>query len=734
MKKLLVTFSLLFIVFTASAQWRVAVEQTSTSIYSTFMLTETTGWQAGSSGKIFKTTDGGLTWILNYQNNVDGFNFTSVFFVNENVGYVAGNDATIAKTIDGGINWETIIIPAETSDLKDIHFVDENTGWAISAASNTSNVYKTIDGGTNWTLELANTTSDLEDIDFFDANHGVVCGGGVGVVDIYYTADGSTWTKSPVPVLGGFNYTRSDARAVGFADVNTVYITGWGSSVGMQPSIQLKSVDGGATWTFLVQQEQYRTYCNLNAIYIKDDQNGMSVGGAAYDGSVIVRTTDGGQNWIPTNAPFGGSCNSIFGIGDKVWVGMSGGTTVYSPDFGNTWQLLTPVPGTSLYSITAKGNTIYAAGYDGLVVKSTDKGFSWNSAYAYMTKSCPTIKQISFLDETIGYAARSYRGVVKTSDGTQSWMPLLTDTLITGPTTESVYFIDENNGYAVGREASNIDVIYKTTDGGSSWTETKNQFFKDLFGVGFYDINNGAVIGKDLAAGYTTDGGATWQASTLNGVPAGFTTNDFSKLTFFDGPNGVAVGQKMIFYTSDGGANWNYVTLDWLDKDIKNAAFENTTHGYAVGDKYLLETFDGGKSWTDIADTNLMKGFTLYDVSVDPDGYVWVCSSTSKVFTNAPVVSVEEDNAGVKTFELAQNYPNPFNPVTSIEFNIKSNSRVTLKVYDLLGREVATLINGVLAQGSHKIPFNASSLASGVYIYRLNAEGRSISKKMTLLK
>ena len=734
MKKLFVTLFAFLFLLTASAQWRVAVEQTSTSIYATFMISETLGWQAGAEGKILQTTDGGQSWSLNYQYNVDGFSFSAIHFVNENIGFVAGYDATLLKTTDGGTNWSSIIIPGTTENLRDVHFVDENIGWVLASASSVSTLHKTTDGGTNWTLELTNTTSDIEDIDFFDATKGVVCGGGVGVVDIYYTADGSTWTKAPVPPLGGFTYTRSDARAVGFADANTVFITGWGSSVGMQPSIQLKSVDGGATWTFLVQQEQNRTYCNLNAIYIKDALSGISVGGAAYDGSVIVKTTDGGQNWIPTHAPFGGSCNSIFGMGDKVWITMSGGTTVYSPDFGNTWQLLTPIPGTSLYSIVAVGNSIYAAGYDGLVIRSTDKGYSWIAAYAYNTKSCPNIREISFLDETTGYAARSYRGFGKTTDGAQTWTQLLTDTLITGPSTESANFIDENNGYVVGRVASNVDMIYKTTDGGATWTETSNQFFKDLYGVGFYDVNNGAVVGKDLTAGYTIDAGVTWQASTLNDVPAGFSTNDFSKIKFFDGSNGVAVGQKMVFYTSDGGANWNYVNLPWLDKDLKDADFESATHGYAVGDKYLLETFDGGKSWTDIADTNLMKGFTLYDVSVDDDGFLWICSSKSKVFTNSPIVDVSDDIVSVESFDLSQNYPNPFNPVTQIEFNITNKSHVSLKVYDLLGREVAVLVNGTRNKGKHTVSFDATSLSSGIYIYRLNTGSITVSKKMTLLK
>ncbi|PJB02044.1 MAG: hypothetical protein CO127_00970, partial [Ignavibacteria bacterium CG_4_9_14_3_um_filter_36_18] len=165
-----------------------------------------------------------------------------------------------------------------------------------------------------------------------------------------------------------------------------------------------------------------------------------------------------------------------------------------------------------------------------------------------------------------------------------------------------------------------------------------------------------------------------------------------------------------------------------------DADFESATHGYAVGDKYLLETFDGGRSWTDIADTNLMKGFTLYDVSVDDDGFLWICSSKSKVFTNSPIVDVSDDIVSVESFDLSQNYPNPFNPVTQIEFNITNKSHVSLKVYDLLGREVAVLVNGTRNKGKHTVSFDATSLSSGIYIYRLNTGSITVSKKMTLLK
>ncbi len=87
-----------------------------------------------------------------------------------------------------------------------------------------------------------------------------------------------------------------------------------------------------------------------------------------------------------------------------------------------------------------------------------------------------------------------------------------------------------------------------------------------------------------------------------------------------------------------------------------------------------------------------------------------------------------------KQVELEQNYPNPFNPSTNISFGLPQRSEVTLKVYDMLGREVATIYSGVKASGFHTIQFDASTLSSGVYIYRLVTNSGTISKKMTLLK
>lgn len=104
-------------------------------------------------------------------------------------------------------------------------------------------------------------------------------------------------------------------------------------------------------------------------------------------------------------------------------------------------------------------------------------------------------------------------------------------------------------------------------------------------------------------------------------------------------------------------------------------------------------------------------------------------------FCNQPVdVETEEDLGTPKEFSLSQNYPNPFNPTTTISFSIPSSAFTSLKVYDILCKEVATLVNEERSAGEYKITFDASNFTSGVYLYRLNAGNYTNIKKMILMK
>lgn len=123
-------------------------------------------------------------------------------------------------------------------------------------------------------------------------------------------------------------------------------------------------------------------------------------------------------------------------------------------------------------------------------------------------------------------------------------------------------------------------------------------------------------------------------------------------------------------------------------------------------------------------------GLTAYVGLYDPAGVVSV-----KKFMRGSGVSIQRDPVGIPDgFTLSQNYPNPFNPQTNIEFEMKDAGVATLKVFDMLGREVATLVDEHLVAGKYTATFNASDLASGAYVYQLNVAGHRLSGKMMLSK
>ena len=141
-------------------------------------------------------------------------------------------------------------------------------------------------------------------------------------------------------------------------------------------------------------------------------------------------------------------------------------------------------------------------------------------------------------------------------------------------------------------------------------------------------------------------------------------------------------------------------------------------------------TNDGAFSWAAALD----QAGKSYVVTVQvTDGTL--TATTTTVITASAFITGVEDFSGVPTeFSLMQNYPNPFNPTTSIRFALPKESSVTLKVFNMLGQEVASLIQGTMAAGFHKVEFNASKLNSGMYIYRIEAGSFVSVKKMLLMK
>jgi photosystem II stability/assembly factor-like uncharacterized protein len=323
------------------------------------------------------------------------------------------------------------------------------------------------------------------------------------------------------------------------------------------------------------------------------------------------------------------------------------------------------------FYITTSGNAAY----------TNDGGITWNNL-----NLSTTFLEIYFLDSKNGIAGDGYSWI--TSDGGKTWNR---KGELSWP--RGFYFHAHELGWAVGYSpfATDVGYIAKTTDGGTSWKYQDSAFggMVDYLGVEFLDSLKGFAVGG--SAGKTIDGGNNWQ--TIPGV-GGYDVG------FLDDRNGWISSAGQIFRTNDGGETWE-TQLD----TVKNFSFK----------KIII----------------LKKDKVAYVLGVNPGNN----NATLLRADLSNITGVEENKQAIpEKYNLAQNYPNPFNPTTSIEYQVSRLEMVTLKIYDILGNEIATLVNETKLPGTYKVNFNGNQLASGVYIYRIQAGRFSNIKKLILMK
>ena len=346
---------------------------------------------------------------------------------------------------------------------------------------------------------------------------------------------------------------------------------------------------------------------------------------------------------------------------------------------------------------------------------------------------------------------------------------------------EDVFFWDMDNVWVVGDSGT---ILY-TTDRGEHWTIQNTPVNNYLHTVQFITLDNGVALGNQVTLS-TSDGGNIWVAQ-----PGGSTS--FFWLDEYRGAHGF---EYRMAYTIDGGMIWADIGIPLIPYDMfgyRDTIFSQTCprdfywivgdkgvtdwiiifecaplfpdwfvgvtpdslnlkaitiedEGYlrlwAVGESgWIISSEDSGKVWS----TSLV-GTTadLYEVSFPDDGYGWAVGDSGTIlhYWN-PLVSVIDDKQtyinSPESFELLSPYPNPFNPSTNIRFVIGQLSNVSLKIYDILGKEIKTLLEEKLSPGEYNINWDAKDkygrfLRSGVYIITLSSKNYSNSTKALFLK
>jgi len=413
----------------------------------------------------------------------------------------------------------------------------------------------------------------------------------------------------------------------------------------------------------------------------------------------------------------------------------SGGWTQQSLPFLNDRKLADITFLDSLTGYAVTGDNIASSDTD-YVLKTTNSGYNWN----IILGKARDFSKVMFLNPDTGYVLHGDE-ILRTTNAGANWnnipvppgnfgfydmYPISYDTMwvcfpyIGGDfiyrTTNAgfswirqlqsfsimkIYMYDGNLGFSSGVDLNNL---FKTTNSGINWIGVAGNDFVDIY---FIDSLTGWKAKGDMKK--TTDGGNTWTDQPLpNGPNFLFTSmENFSNInydTLWGGGGVIQLGSTfrgVMYRSTNSGENWfyqipdtsyhiyQYNFVDFVNK-FSGWSFQKNMNG--------IYTFDGG-------DTNFITNIKSNNY-INPENY-----------------------------KLAQNFPNPFNPKTQIKYEINKKSQVTIKVFNILGVEIETLVESNQQPGSYKIEFDGSNISSGIYFYSLYIDGIPIdTKKMILIR
>jgi hypothetical protein len=491
-----------------------------------------------------------------------------------------------------------------------------------------------------------------------------------------------------------------DIWGIDWLNSSVVWITATGSAT--TTSQVAKSTNGGLTWTPTTPLPQGGAF----SIAVLDENTAVIATGPGSGDGRIYRTTNGGSTWTQVYTASTAWFNFVDNISaTELWaqsdpIGNSF-HIVRSTDAGATWQLAQNLPAAPATNVYGANGSFYRIGN----VCWFGTGGATGATLAnrvYKSTNGPNGPW------TFGTAPSQFVGTIAFSTPT-------------GPGVAAFW----NNTTSVGKSA----------DGGATWA--------------VQTVNIGAVHGVDYVTGtdfvwaatstgihQSSDNGTSWTANTVGA------TAEMNVIRFFgDAVNGLCGGLGGVLLRSNlpsvvpveltsftAAAVGSTVTLNWSTaSEINNRGFEVEKSldnedfrviGFVNGFGTTTET----KNYT-FSENNLSGGTYYYRLKqIDFNGQ----------YEYSPVV--EANVISPVEFALVQNYPNPFNPSTKIMYSIASAGNVKLAVYNLLGQEVATLVNGYMEAGNYELNFNAADLSSGTYIYKIETAQFTQARKMLLTK
>ncbi|HEX2786588.1 MAG TPA: T9SS type A sorting domain-containing protein [Ignavibacteria bacterium] len=392
------------------------------------------------------------------------------------------------------------------------------------------------------------------------------------------------------------------------------------------------------------------------------------------------------------------------------------------------------------------------------VYKSTNGGISFINISGNLTG--PKIFSIYAVNENLIFAGDggSFSGaggnakLWKTTNGGLNWSVVLSTGGIYG-FFNGIIFSKTNPSFGIAVSDAPTDAeffVAKTTNGGNNWIIQSNTpsgfglngvlgsvFCIDEF---FYGWGMGPF---PIQITFTSNGGSSWLVHQNIGLAS---SRYATGLAFSDDKlTGLIVGDEslpIISRSTDGGNTWNdintgltmseseYSRIKWVHGT--NVCFITSTYGMkgCIG-----KSTNGGLSWIEM-NTAGISALKSIDALVSGENiYGYSVSAFGEIIRLQQTVGIKNLNSDIVfQYKLEQNFPNPFNPETKIRFHVKSNDLIQIKIYNVSGKEIETLLKENLPYGVYEVKLDASSLPSGVYYYTLIAQNFKETKKMVLLK
>lgn len=660
----------------------------------------------GEMGTIIRSTDQGATWVVTPTVLGCSATLRSVDFVSPTEGWVAGDSATILHTTDGGNTWSRNLPIDGSFMVQDIQFLNSMVGWACGI-SESGFLWKTTDGGANWTtiedfdapfqqiMYLKDSTVMLLATDgeiqiSLDSGKTWLFDGREVMIDAplemcVIDPNGTIWQVSEGIILrstdGGFNWEERGPQDV---PATSIFFTdgahGWAASNNVGEIYV--TTDSGATWKQDTIFNSATSFTTMNRIRMRSSGVGMVAG--VY--GLMATTKDFGVAWQPQGTDNGNYIPNIQFLSPlEGWA--AGGRLRHTTDGGNVWTASSQIYRANAITFSSPQNGWF--GTDVGVWRTTNAGTDWNKCYSFGYTLCLT----AF--DSLNVWRGTYSDLEHSTDAGNSWTTVLNHSV------SSLQFLNADTGWVVNYSWSNDSSIFRTTDGGKSWQSAQ---VGDVVSVRFVSPSTGCAGGTSGRIWKTTDGGVTWLLK-----------------------HGPTPGNWYMH-----GISFSSPLLGWAVGYIGNG----------LGD-YILRTTDGGETWNEIPSISNNGLFSVCFIN-DSTGFIGGLDGEMLRIDYPPGIpdGVKETGQAIPLkFSLAQNYPNPFNPATQISFTINSPSVVTLKVFDILGREVATLVNGFKQPRAYSINWDGSRMSSGVYFYRLCEEPtagkgtfQESVKKMILMK